>query len=170
MCSAAESELSWAGGLHRLLCQPVRTACERKENDQLPMKCGHWDRTPPTFQPLRSTPKCWRIFCVCVLWLLLLLCWVGSIALVLRLLISSLWSYPPHRLHLYLYPCQVFSFTPSADDTMRRAMAAHVSGRWRYGCSELAHLRAFDRDSAVASPSGFTRANERPVVSTSAAV
>lgn len=63
----------------------------------------------------------------------------------------------------------VFKRTPSAPVTRRRARAAHVSGRWRYGCSELAHFLARARESAVASVSGFSTTNEWLAESTSAA-
>lgn len=63
----------------------------------------------------------------------------------------------------------VFSRTPSAVVTSRRARAAHVSGRGRYGCSEEEHLRALVRDSTVASASGFSLTKVCPLASTSAA-
>lgn len=63
----------------------------------------------------------------------------------------------------------VFSFTPNAPVTKRLANAAQVSGRCRYGCNELEHFLALDRDSAVASVNGFITTNGRFTDNTSAA-
>lgn len=53
--------------------------------------------------------------------------------------------------------------TPKAPVTRRRANAAHVSGRWRYGCKWAALFLALARDSIVACVSGFSFTNGWPM-------
>lgn len=59
--------------------------------------------------------------------------------------------------------------TPSAPVTNRRANAAHVSGRCRYGCKNSALFLARALDSAVDCVNGFSLTNACPSFNTRAA-
>lgn len=64
----------------------------------------------------------------------------------------------------------VDSRTPSAPVTNRRARAAHVLGRSRYGCRKSELFLALAFDSAVALVSGFNLTNAWPEFNTCAAI